>query len=89
MIAERVMQTLAERVLRLAKHSATSPGIAEINNVIEEGDPAERILACAERENADLIVLGSRGLSDLKGLLLGSVSHKVSHLSSCTCMTVK
>jgi chaperonin GroEL len=38
---------------------------------------------------ADMIVMGRRGLSDLQGLLMGSVSHKVSHLADCACLTVK
>jgi len=36
-----------------------------------------------------MIVMGSRGLSDFKGLLLGSISHKVSAQAECTCVTVK
>jgi nucleotide-binding universal stress UspA family protein len=35
-----------------------------------------------------LIVLGSRGLSDIQGLMFGSTSHKVTHLASCSCVTV-
>ena len=49
----------------------------------------DRILAAAEHENADMIVMGSRGMGDLKGLFVGSVSNKVSHLAPCTCVTVK
>ena len=44
---------------------------------------------CAEYEGVNMIVLGSRGLSDLKGFFLGSVSHKVSSRAECTCVTVK
>ena len=36
-----------------------------------------------------MVFLGSRGLGDAKGLLLGSVSHKVMHLAPCTCVAVK
>nr|WP_312860533.1 universal stress protein [Mesorhizobium sediminum] len=43
----------------------------------------------ARDENFDLIVLGSRGLGDVEGFLLGSVSHKVTSLASCPCLTVK
>ena len=35
------------------------------------------------------VVVGSRGLSEIRGLLLGSVSHKVCQLAPCTCVTVK
>ena len=57
--------------------------------VVKQGDPAKCILAAIDEESADFVVMGSRGLSDLKGLLMGSVSHKVSHLAPCTCVTVK
>ena len=43
----------------------------------------------AKDRMVDAIVIGSRGLSDIKGLFLGSVSHKVGHLAECTCITVK
>ncbi len=57
--------------------------------MLREGNPAEAILKAAKQVDADLIVLGTRGLSDLKGLLLGSVSHKVIQLSPCSCLVVK
>jgi nucleotide-binding universal stress UspA family protein len=57
--------------------------------VMAVGEPATRILDCAKREKVDLIVQGSRGLSDLKGLLLDSVSHKASQLAGCPCVTAK
>ena len=45
------------------------------------GHTAKRIVEVAKTEGADLIVLGSRGLSDVAGLMLGSVAHKVLQLS--------
>jgi nucleotide-binding universal stress UspA family protein len=54
---------------------------------VAEGSPVERILLAAE--DADMIFLGSRGLSGAKGLLMGSVSHKVANLADRTCVTVK
>lgn len=47
------------------------------------GSPAEAILEQARQAGAGLLVVGSRGLSNLGGLLLGSVAHKVIQLSSC------
>ncbi len=37
----------------------------------------------------DLIVIGTRGLSDLGGIVFGSVSHKVLQLATCPCLVVK
>ena len=42
---------------------------------IEDGEPADRILASAERERGDTIIMGNRGLIHFAGLFLGSVSH--------------
>lgn len=56
---------------------------------IAHGSPAHNIIQCVNDNDIDMIVMGSRGLSDFGGLLLGSVSHKVSHLADCTCVTVR
>jgi nucleotide-binding universal stress UspA family protein len=53
------------------------------------GDPAAEILATAGRIGADLIVIGSRGLGALKGVVLGSVSQKVAQAAACPVMIVK
>jgi nucleotide-binding universal stress UspA family protein len=60
-----------------------------MQTVLEDGDPANAILRVAKRLQVNMIFLGSRGLSDTKGLLMGSVSHKVAHLAECTCVSVK
>ncbi|HIH03681.1 MAG TPA: universal stress protein [Methanoregulaceae archaeon] len=53
------------------------------------GDPAGVILGIAEKEAADLLVLGSRGLGALSGLVMGSVSQKLVHLAPCPVLIVK
>jgi nucleotide-binding universal stress UspA family protein len=53
-----------------------------------EGSEAEAILTVAEKHQADLIVMGTRGFGAVKGLLVGSVSRKVIHLSACPVMVV-
>jgi len=53
-----------------------------------EGPKAEAIIKVAEARDADLIVLGARGMSSLEGLLLGSVSQKVIHYASCPVFVV-
>jgi nucleotide-binding universal stress UspA family protein len=84
-----VLVAVGDILLRDAERAAEKSGVKDIARVWKQGDPATCILAAAEDQKADLIVMGTRGLSALKGLFVGSVSHKVNYLSKCTCITVK
>ena len=53
------------------------------------GDPATEIIEIAGKEQADLIVIGSRGLGTIKGVFLGSVSQKVISHATCPVLIVK
>lgn len=53
------------------------------------GDTGHAIVAAAEERSADLIVVGSRGHSEIPSILLGSVAHKVVHLSHCPVLIVR
>lgn len=53
------------------------------------GNAADEILGQAKKSKAGLIVMGTRGLTDLGGMILGSVSHRIIHLATCACLTVK
>jgi nucleotide-binding universal stress UspA family protein len=86
---DTVLRATADLILQAAKDIAHQQGAKKMRTRVEDGDPAQRILKAAEAENADLIVMGSRGFSDLKGLVVGSVSHKVSHLATCPVMSVR
>jgi len=76
-----------EVVAQAAKVVGDSGGkVDEVNVVI--GSPAHAIVKSAQSVNADCIVMGRRGLSDFKGLMMGSVSHRVGHLTDTTLITV-
>jgi nucleotide-binding universal stress UspA family protein len=60
----------------------------DVREKLQEGPEAESILKIAKNCQADLIVMGTRGHGTLKGLLVGSVSRKVIHHSSCPVMVV-
>ena len=60
----------------------------KVHTELLEGPEAESILRTAQSSQADLIVMGTRGLGAVKGLLLGSVSRKVIHYATCPVMVV-
>lgn len=88
-VPDLALQKIGEQVLANASRAAADQGVGEVDGLLRDGDPAGVILATAEAEQADLIVMGMRGLGELQGLLLGSVSYKVNHLAPCTCITVR
>lgn len=79
----------AQAVVTAAEQEARARGLTEVSALIVEGDPSREIVNAARTQGADVIVMGSRGLGDLQGLLLGSVSHKVSHAAPCSCLVVR
>jgi nucleotide-binding universal stress UspA family protein len=56
---------------------------------LRRGDAATEILNHIEQEDIDLVVSGSRGLSQVSGWLLGSVSRKIVHYAGCSTLVVK
>ena len=61
----------------------------QVETLLEQGDYAHEIIEVAKRKNCDIIMMGSRGMSPFKELLLGSVSLKVMHHASCPVMVVR
>ena len=86
---DKIHAIISEKIIEEAVREAGIKGIKDINTIIERGDPADQILIVADRIDADMIVMGSRGLGPLKGLLIGSVSQKVHALSKCTLTCTK
>lgn len=90
-ITDRMVEGLnsgGERILKDAL-AALNPMAVEVECELAWGSPPQVIVEKAREEKYDLIVIGSRGLSAITGLLLGSVSDRVSNLAPCPVMIVK
>jgi nucleotide-binding universal stress UspA family protein len=61
----------------------------EAHSELVEGSPAEAILEVAKTRESDIIIMGSRGLGRLAGLLLGSTSQKVVSHAPCPVLIVR
>ena len=81
------MDDLGEKLLSEAKNRLPAAVNAEFEYQV--GYPPEMILQAAEKNGADTIVMGSRGLSGIKELLLGSVSNHVVHYAKVPVIIVK
>ena len=75
-------------VLDAAAAAARKEGI-EVQTHPVEGDPAEAILNVAEETEADLIVVGNKGMTGARRFLLGSVPNNVSHHAPCSVIIVR
>jgi nucleotide-binding universal stress UspA family protein len=78
----------SDEILSHAERKARSAGVSDVQSEVGWGDPAEVIIATAQRLGADTIVMGRRGQGQLAGLLLGSVSQKVVCHAPCIVILV-
>src|ERR1035438_4800519 len=60
-----------------------------VNVYPRQGDPADAILDVAEEQEADLIIVGNKGMTGAKRFLLGSVPNKVSHHAPCSVLIIR
>jgi len=84
----RELEAEGKSILAKGEETVRTQGLpVEIR--LRQGVPAEELLRAAAEEKVDLMVLGSRGLSQVKAFLLGSVSDKVSHHAKCPVLIVR
>jgi nucleotide-binding universal stress UspA family protein len=72
-----------------AAAGAKKTGVEEVQTHAREGDPADAIIDVAEEVNADLIVVGNKGMTGARRFLLGSVPNKVSHHAPCSVVIIR
>ncbi|MEQ5801596.1 universal stress protein [Halomonas sp. H10-9-1] len=82
------LEAAGRKIVARAEQAARDAGVSHVETMITQGDPARAILSESRKRGVDAIVMGSRGLSDLKGFVVGSVSHKVAHAAECSVITV-
>jgi nucleotide-binding universal stress UspA family protein len=87
--AGQIILREAERLAKVALGQAATGPRTVFHQVLADGPIAATIVQQARRWRADLILIGSRGLSDIKGFLLGSVSRHVASMAPCSVLVVK
>jgi len=78
----------SQLILSKCSEIATRKGLS-INTKLLQGNAGSAILDFCEKEKYDIIVMGSRGMGKFKELVLGSVSSKIVHHSSCPVMIIR
>lgn len=84
-----VLKLVAQRIIDGSVRIAKDKNVSAIRTEIGDGDPAGTIIDYARQHNIDMIVMGTRGLGDVKSVLLGSVSRKISNLCETNVLIVK
>lgn len=88
-VSREAVREIGEQVLGRSSDAAKAKGVAEPKSIVLDTEPARGIVNTAKREGADLVVLGSRGLSGLEGVLAGSISYKVLHSAPVSALVVR
>lgn len=80
----------AQKIVDAAVSLLQTAGVDARGQVLPgQGRIGYKILEAAEGEGADLIVLGSRGMSRVEEVMMGSVSHKIVHMAKCPVLLVR
>ena len=81
------IEEISGRIFK-ASTVARGRGASTVETMATSGDPAKLLIELAGSKHADAIAVGRRGHSELEGLLLGSVSQKLSCLAPCVVIVV-
>ncbi len=84
-----VLEFIANQILDDAEKRIQAKGATLAKKSIGHEDPATSISKYAKKHGIDLVVVGTRGLSKVKALLLGSVSRKVTEICNVNTLIVR
>ena len=79
----------AQYLLSGALTEARKAGLKDVEIETDEGPIARSIVDRSKAYKADMIVIGSRGMGDVEGILRGGVSHRVETLADCPVLVIK
>ena len=85
---DEIHRVIGQQIVDSASAQAKLKGVGNVKTMVRNGPVVKEILQAAKESDAELIVIGTRGLSDIKELLMGGVSHKVCQLTKLPCLTV-
>jgi nucleotide-binding universal stress UspA family protein len=90
-ITVELIEKTKQKAQELLNRAAEKTEMHDINvqTIIKEGNAVHQIVRTAEEKNVDLIVMGARGISKLKEILMGSVSHGVTRNAHCPVLIIK
>ena len=86
--AIEIIESNGESILTTAEAKTKTAGLP-VEKIMQSGHPADVIVRIAGEKGYDLIVMGSRGISGIKEMLLGSVSHHVSQHAKCSVLIAR
>ncbi len=82
-------QEIVDHAVAEIKSLATSPDVTVTGRVVVDSRVDQGVLRVADEIKADIIVMGTRGLSTLRGAIMGSVSHSLIEKATCPVLVVK
>jgi nucleotide-binding universal stress UspA family protein len=82
-------KSIANGLVGHAEKISHENGVSDVVTKVLDGPVARTIVACAEENDVDMIVIGSRGLGNIEATLRGGVSHRVELLAKCPVLSVK
>ena len=82
-------QGAAETVAREAAERAKASGVASVSYQAVAGDPSEALIHVTQEQEADLLVVGSKGMQSTARFLLGPIANKVSRKVACDLLIVE
>ncbi len=88
-IRHSALAGVGNEILEHARELAAEQDLTRCRTEILEGDPAAAIVSAATSNGCDLIVVGTRGLGQVEGVLIGSISRKITSISDISVLVIK